>query len=97
MSVETLIVQKAKMKNRNFIFGYYWKDFIDDETVRDRHRRAIESSISKIEQTQQIDFKEGLRNLDKNADVIPTAKKSPTLNRRSPRRMALKSTSMDSM
>ena len=82
MSVETLKVQKAKMKNRNFIFGYYWKDFIDDETVRDRHRRAIESSISKIEQTHEIDFKEGLRNLDENADVIPTVKKKPNIKKK---------------
>ena len=82
MSVETLIVQKAKMKNRNFIFGYYWKDFIDEETTRDRHRRAIESSISRIEQTHKIDFKEGLRYLDENADVIPTVKSKPNIKKK---------------
>ena len=82
MSVETLIVQKAKMKNRNFIFGYYWKDFIDEETIRDRHRRAIESSISRIEQTHKIDFKEGLRYLDENADVIPTVKSKPNIRKK---------------
>ena len=46
MSLDSLRVQRAKMKNRNFVFGCYWKDFVDEETIRDRHRRAIEKSRS---------------------------------------------------
>ena len=82
MAVDKLTIQKAKMKNRNFIFGYYWKGFIDDEMVRDRHRRAKKKSISKIEQTQEIDFKEGLRYLDESAEAIPTVKKKPNIKKK---------------
>ena len=70
------------MKNRNFIFGYYWKDFIGEEIIRDRYRRAINSSIRRIKQTQEIDFKEGLRYLDENADGIPVVKKKTNIQKK---------------
>ena len=82
MSLDSLVIQKAKMKQRNFRFGFYWKDFVYEETQKDKHRRAIENSISKIEQTQLLDFKETMRNLDKDVDVIPAVKTKPILKKK---------------
>ena len=68
--------------SRRPLFGFYWKDFVDEETQKDRHRRAIENSVSRIEQTRQLDFKETMRNLDKDVDTIPVAKTKPILKKK---------------
>ena len=82
MLLDSLVIQKAKMKQKNFRFGFYWKDFVDEETWKDTHRRAIENSISRIEQTQQLDFKETMRNLDKDVDTIPVVRIKPILKKK---------------
>ena len=82
MSLDSLVIQKAKMKQKNFRFGFYWKDFVDEETQKDKHRRAIENSTSKIEQTQQLDFKETMRNLDKDVDTIPAVRIKPIVKKK---------------
>ena len=82
MSLDSLVIRKAKMKQKNFRFGFYWKDFVDEETQKDKHSRAIENSISRIEQTQQLDFKETMRNLDKDVDTIPAVRTKPILKKK---------------
>ena len=82
MSLDSLVIQNAEMKQKNFRFGFYWKDFADEETQKDKHRRAIENSISRIEQTRQLDFKETMRNLDKDVDTIPAVRTKPILKKK---------------
>ena len=57
MSLDSLVIQKAKMKQKNFGFDFYWKDRVDEETQKDRHRRVIENAINRIAQVQQLDCK----------------------------------------
>ena len=82
MSLDSLVIQKAKMKQKNFRFGFYWKDFVDEETQKDKPRRATGNSINRIEPTQQLDFKETMRDLDKDVDTIPAVRTKPILKKK---------------
>ena len=64
LSLDSLVEQSAKMKPRNFILGCSWKDFVEEEAQRDKHRRGIEESINRIEQTQGVDFLKSMEHLD---------------------------------
>ena len=64
LSLDSLVEQSAKMKPRNFILGCSWKDFIEEESQRDKHRRSIEDSINRIEQTPGVDFLKSMEHLD---------------------------------
>ena len=64
LSLKSLIVQRAKMEPRHFVFGKSWKNFVADEELADFHREAIKRNVTETECQTGNNFEKHMRDME---------------------------------
>ena len=74
LSLNSLIVQRAKMQQKHFVFGKAWKDFVAEEKIKRTLKDAIQKTITETEMQTGMNFEKHLKhvNLPDDAEEAPT-------------------------